>query len=86
MASDMRKTPANHGVEPSQTPTPANITEAQQGVKPLFPDDEPTRARCAIIDVSKVDFGISPKWRKRLKQLEDYQRAAPFVLGHFTLD
>jgi len=67
--------------QPAKEPTPADAAEDSQNIhSPNTP-----RSRCAVVDVAKVDFSVSPKWRKRLKQLDDYQRAAPFVLGRFTL-
>jgi hypothetical protein len=40
---------------------------------------------CVIVDLSRINFNVSEKWRTRLKDLDDYQRAAPFVFGRLTL-
>lgn len=40
---------------------------------------------CVIVDLSRVNLNVSEKWRKRLKELDDYQRSAPFVFGRLTL-
>ena len=35
--------------------------------------------------IMDFDLNVSPKWRERLKALDDYQRAAPFVFGRLRL-
>lgn len=58
-------------VDPQTTPETSNL---------------PTRPNLFITSVNAVNYNISPKWQKRLKELDDYQRSAPFVLSRFTLD
>ena len=46
---------------------------------------EPPSDPGADFIVMDFDLNVSPEWRKRLKELDDYQRAAPFVFGRLTL-
>jgi hypothetical protein len=80
MAEHMRKSSADQPAKPAQEAPPQAVASP-----PPVPDDRPVAARRVVVDVAQVDFGVSEKWRERLRQLDDYQRSAPFVLGRVTL-
>jgi hypothetical protein len=73
MGSDMQNTSANTQAEVAQAP--------KSGIE----SDSTGPVECVVVDVAKVNLRISKKWRRRLRELDDYQRSAPFVLGRFTL-
>lgn len=75
MSSKVKKAPARKSARPAVTGSPSR----KSGRRRVLSVD------CVIVDVSKVNFNVSRKWRKRLKELDDYQRAAPFVFGRLAL-
>jgi hypothetical protein len=81
MASDIDNSSARKSAQPAGD---VSASKAAQDVAPS-PGGNVPGSRYVVVDEAEVDFTMTPKWRKRLRQLDDYQRAAPAVLGRFRL-
>jgi hypothetical protein len=79
MAKDVRGRQAS----PNKSVTAKDSKKASE-TGPTVP--APKRPRRIIASANAIDFSVSPKWQKRLKEMDDYQRSTPFVLSRFTLD
>jgi hypothetical protein len=77
------------GVRAGRTGLPSGVARKAKSAKTVLTKGKRRSRRrvpnCVVVDVSEVNFDVSDKWRKRLKELDDYQRSAPFVFGRLTL-